>query len=1077
MNASIILAPRHHAELTSLLKELYDPNSLRYHQFLSVVQFADEFSPLPADYQSVVEFAHEHGLTVTGTHANRLVVPVSGTVVQIEAAFHVRMGTYQHPTASRTFFSPDREPSLDLAVPVAHIAGLNNYSLPKPMVRRSTATQGAAATPAVGSGPGGAYLGSDMRSAYYGGTALTGAGQTVGLVEFDGYSRSDVNLTFSNVGQSYSVPIKNVLLDGATGAACQFNPNNCSDAEQVLDIVQPISMAPGLSQVRVYIGNADPEIFSAIASEDVAQEVSISWTWLPDDPSIDDIFFQEMAAQGQSVFAASGDDGEFDPLINNFYPAEDAWVTSVGGTDLVTAGVGAAWSSEVAWSDSGGGISPDGIPIPAWQAGLANASNGGSTTLRNVPDVAMEADTDNYVCNLGTCSGNWGGTSFASPRWAAFTALVNEQAATVGDLPVGFANPALYEIGRSSTSSGDFHDVTSGNDENEGGCCGQSFYFAVPGYDLVTGWGSPAGQNLIDALAPAATPGFRLSASAKSLSINPNSAATTTITVTNLGGFTGIVDLSVSGLPSGVTGSWGSNPTSTSSVLTLTVDASAVRGSYLLTVTGTAGAVTASTGVALEVNAPGFTVAASPATLNLEPGQSTSTTVTVANYAGFSGNVNLAIASTLPTGVTAAWTPSPTTGTSVLTLTASSSATPNLRYIATFTGYSGDLTATNTVALNMGGPDFFLGISPQPSNIVQGGSATSTVTVLPVGGFASPVTLAALQLPPGVTATFNPVTTSGTSTLTMTASGTAPLATSAVEITGAATNCCTNFTAFSQTVTASPTFNLSVSRPSISVTQGGTVTDTISVSPLNGFTGAVTLASPQLCCGMSGSFSTNPTTGRSVFTISESMNAVVGGQYPVVVTGASGDQSSQIVLSVTVNPTPGFTLNPSVPSVSLIQSSSATNTITVTPQTGFSGSVNLAVTSPLPNNVTASFGQNPTTSGSVLTFLAGSSASPGSYPVIVGGTSNGTTITTNFVLNIPQPIAALQLIPVTPCRIVDTRWPAGPFGGPEMDAGATRAFDIPQSACGIPSTAVAYSLNVTVVPDGFAQLSHPVAYR
>jgi hypothetical protein len=1013
LNVSIVLAPRNQAELTGLLGELYDSNSPAYHKFLSVSQFAEQFSPSAEDYEAVVDFAGAHRLVVAGTPANRLVVPVTGTVEQIESAFNVRLGVYQHPTEPRTFYSPDREPSLDLAVPVAHIVGLNDFSIPKPMVTRSTAVEGAA-TAATGAGPGGSYLGSDMRAAYYGGTTLTGAGQSVGLAEFDGYDLSDVSLTFSNSGQSYSVPINNVLLDGATGAACQFIPANCSDAEQVLDVAQAIWMAPDLSQVRVYIGDSDPDILNAIAADDIAQQVSISWTWLPDDPSTDDIFFQEMAAQGQSVFAASGDYGEFDPLINNFYPAEDAWVTSVGGTDLVTTGAGGAWSSETAWSNSGGGISPDGTPLPIWQAGVADASNGGSNTLRNVPDVAMEANTDNYDCNLGACTGTWGGTSFAAPRWAAFMALVNEQAATTGDPQVGFANPALYAIGQSSSYSSDFHDITVGNNDNEGNCCGQAYYNAVPGYDLVTGWGSPTGQDLINNLAPAVAPGFQLSPSTKSLIINPGSSGKTTITVKDLGGFTGSIELSVSGLPSGVTASWGSNPTSSSSALTLTVGTSAVRGSYLVTVTGTSGSVTATTSVALEVNAPGFTVEASPATLRLEPGQSTSTTVILTDEAGFNGSVNLAVTSALPSGVTATWNPDPTTGTSVLTLTASSSATPDLRGMVTIEGSSGSATASATVALNMNGPIFLLGISPEPANIVRGSSTTSTVTVLPAGGFTGSVTLSATQLPAGVTATFNPVTTTGTSTLTMTASSSAALGTSSVQIMGTNASCCASYTNFSQTVTASPTFNLSASSLSLNVTQGGTASDTITVNPLNGFTGSVNLAAANLPSGISASWGTNPTSGTSVLTISAVANAVVGGQYLVVVTGSSGNQTSQNVLDVTVNPPPGFTLSPSSASVSVTAGSSVTDKITVTPQTGFSGSVNLAVTSALPSGASASFGTNPTTGSSVLTLVTSSSTVPGSYPVIIAGTSNGRTVTTNFVLSVEDPVGTSTVLSISP---------------------------------------------------------------
>jgi len=113
--------------------------------------------------------------------ANRMMVPISGTVDQVETAFHVSMRVYRHPKEDRTFYSPDREPALALSVPVFHVAGLDNYSMPHPPLSQAGAGQ---ATPATGAGPGGEYLGSDMRAAYYGGTALTGAGQAVCTVEF-----------------------------------------------------------------------------------------------------------------------------------------------------------------------------------------------------------------------------------------------------------------------------------------------------------------------------------------------------------------------------------------------------------------------------------------------------------------------------------------------------------------------------------------------------------------------------------------------------------------------------------------------------------------------------------------------------------------------------------------------------------------------------------------------------------------------------------------------------------------------------------------------------------------------------
>jgi subtilase family serine protease len=214
MDITLLLPLRNQAELTSLLARLYDSSSPDYHRFLSVAQFTAEFGPTAEDYQTVVNFARASGFTVTASPSNRLIVPIRGSAAQIETAFHVAMNVYRHPTEDRTFYSPDREPSLDPGIPVAHISGLNDFSIPRPMVIRPQAGLPMAAV--SGSGPGGSYLASDMRAAYYGGTTLTGDGQAVGLLEFDGYDLSDVNLTFSSAGQSYSVPVNNVLLDGAT---------------------------------------------------------------------------------------------------------------------------------------------------------------------------------------------------------------------------------------------------------------------------------------------------------------------------------------------------------------------------------------------------------------------------------------------------------------------------------------------------------------------------------------------------------------------------------------------------------------------------------------------------------------------------------------------------------------------------------------------------------------------------------------------------------------------------------------------------------------------------------------------
>ena len=163
LRLNLALPLRNEAELDDLLQKLYDPQSPYFHQFLSVQEFTDRFGPTEEDYAAVVHFAQEHGLTVTSTSSNRLVVNVAGPVSKIETAFHVNMLNFRHPTEARTFYAPDREPSADLRAPMWHISGLDNYSIPHPAsLGRNPEARGSA----TGSGPSGYFLGSDLRAAY-----------------------------------------------------------------------------------------------------------------------------------------------------------------------------------------------------------------------------------------------------------------------------------------------------------------------------------------------------------------------------------------------------------------------------------------------------------------------------------------------------------------------------------------------------------------------------------------------------------------------------------------------------------------------------------------------------------------------------------------------------------------------------------------------------------------------------------------------------------------------------------------------------------------------------------------------
>ncbi len=695
----IVLPLRNQAELENFLQDLYDPSSPFYRRFLTVPEFTARFGPTQEDYDAVVRFADASGFTVVGGSRDGMDVQITGSVAAIETAFHVTLGVYQHPTENRTFYAPDREPTVDLPFQLWHISGLDNYSIPQPLYHHRDLTVNSNAT--TGSCPSTSFCGTDMRAAYYGGTTLTGSGQNIGLLEFYGYDISDLNAYYTNSHQTRTAAVTGISTDG-TSLSCFYN-SGCDDTEQIIDMTQALGMAPGITTLYVYVGSTDTAILSAMTTDSpLPLQLSCSWGWSPADPGADDPYYQKMAAQGQSFFVAAGDSDKW--TISNYpFPAEDANVISVGGTDLTTSGAGGSWSSETGWVYGGGGISPDRIAIPSWQklSGVITSSNGGSTVYRNGPDVSANANFTFYVCaDQITCTANeYGGTSFAAPMWAGYVALANQQAATYGDSAVGFINPAIYPIGLSSSYDTDFHDITSGNNG----------FPAVTGYDLDSGWGSPNGANLINALAPTSeTPNFTISASPSSVSVTQGSNGTSTITTTVSGGLNSAINLSATGQPTGVTVTF--NPTSIAapgsgtSTMTMTVASTTATGTYTITVTGVSsvGSLTHTTTVALTVNAaatPNFTLSASPTSLTITRGSHGTSTITIHPTGGFTGSVALT-ATGMGSGVTAGFVPNSTTSTSVLTLTASGSARTGT-FTITVHGVSGSLSHTTTISLRV----------------------------------------------------------------------------------------------------------------------------------------------------------------------------------------------------------------------------------------------------------------------------------------------------------------------------------------------------------------------------------------
>ncbi len=462
--------------LQALIQQVSDPTSPSYRQYLTVSQFTATYGPSPSDYQALIDWAQSQNLSVVATYPNRLLLDVSGTAADVEQALYVDLNLGLRPDGTQ-FYEPDREPSLDLAIPLLRISGLDNYTL---------------GTPASGSGTNG-YLGQDFRNAY-GCPGLDGSGQTIGIFELDGFNTADINSYLTTAGQPYvtatnqpNVTFNKVLIDGFSGLPSGGGTSK-SDLEVALDVEMVAAMAPGANILVFEAPNNSSygnDVLNAMATTGGMSQASSSWYFAIDGNTQQIV--NAMAAQGTSFFVSSGDGGGYIVSASNLVALDN--LTVVGGTILSMNGSGVSYASETTWSDgngaSGGGFA--GVPIPGYQQGVDMTQNNGSTVTRNLPDVSMVAESIEVIS--GGAPSTRSGTSASAPLWAGFMALTNQQSASNGLGPVGFFNPVLYAIGNiPAIYSADFNDIADGSTN---AFKGSLAFPAVTGYDLATGWGSP----------------------------------------------------------------------------------------------------------------------------------------------------------------------------------------------------------------------------------------------------------------------------------------------------------------------------------------------------------------------------------------------------------------------------------------------------------------------------------------------------------------------------------------------------------------------------------------------------------
>ena len=497
----------------------------------------------------------------------------------------------------------------------------------------------------------------------------TGGTGTIAII--DAYDDPTVQNDLSVFSSQFSLPAVNSTNFEKHMMASTISTDGGWALEISLDVQWAHAIAPNAKILLVEARSSS--LTDLLAAVDYARNrsdvVAISMSWGASEFSTESAYDSYFTSNyGATFFASSGDNG-----AGVIWPSASPNVVAVGGTTLTFSG--GSLASETAWSGSGGGLSAyEAEPSYQTTYGVPGANG-----KRAVPDVSYDADPNSGVSVYDStpysgATGWWqvGGTSAGAPQWAA-----------IQSLGLSASNNNFYQDAKSASYPSYFRDITSGSNG----------YPATTGYDLVTGLGSPLTTNY----APVTTPDFSISASPGTQTVVQGGSANYSIVITSLNGFTGAVNLSVSGLPTGGNGTFNPNPTTSSSSLSIMTSTSTPAGTYSLTITGISGNLTRTTSVTLVVNPPGFSLSASPASRTIRQGSSTTYTITIVPTGGFTGNVSLSV-SGLSSQTTGTFSPNPTTSSSTLTIR-TSSRTARGTYKLTISGVSGTLTSRTTVTL------------------------------------------------------------------------------------------------------------------------------------------------------------------------------------------------------------------------------------------------------------------------------------------------------------------------------------------------------------------------------------------
>jgi Pro-kumamolisin, activation domain/Bacterial Ig-like domain (group 3) len=1059
------------ADLARLLEEQQDPNSPNYHAWLTEDQYADRFGLTPAELARVVAWLEAEGLRIDYVSRSRTWVMFSGSAGQVQSAFHTEIHGYEVNGASH--FANATDPSIPeaLAPLIWLVRGLDDFRIAPPRLKLKPA-------PDYTSGgshaltPGDIATIYDINALYQNG--FSGSGQKIAVVGQTDIYLSDIEAFRTEFGLPSNNP-ELVLVAGSP------DPGVSSDdlIESSLDLEYAGGVAPDATVIFVY----STDVFTSVAyaiDQDLAPLISMSYGGCESEisswPASTGAYYESVAQQANALgitwLAASGDSGAAacdygsgiqaasHGLAVNF-PASVPEVTAVGGTEF-NEGSGTYWSAtnnanlssalsyipEIAWNDTaaGGGLAATGggasiiFSKPSWQTGTGVPNDG----VRDVPDVSFDASNDHDPYLIYADGDYWyvGGTSASTPVFSAILALLNGYLVSNGILSqagVGNINPTLYRLAQ--TTTGVFHDITAGNNivpcvNGSPNCSnGQLGYSAGPGYDQATGLGSLDAYNLATQWAASLAGATATAVVANPASLAPGGSTVLTATVRATSGTTspaGSVSFAVGETALGSGTLSGSGGSATAS---LTVNGSQLSSGGNLIAASYEGS-------------PAFLASSGSITVNVNGGATScnySLSADSVSVGPGAGNATVNVQST--TGC--AWTAS--SNASWLAITSGSSGSGD--------GTVGYSFAANTGATALAGT---LTIAGQTFTVTQA-EIPPPLAFYPL----TPCRIADTRVSFGFSGTFGPPSLVGAATRSF------PILQSACNVSATAQAYSLNITVVPSGalgyLTAWPTGSATPEVSTINAPEGGVVANAAIVSA--GTNGAVSLyasSETDVLIDIDGYFAP-PGEPQALTFYSVTPCRVADTRTGFGFSGAFGPPS------LVGGATRDFP----------VQQSSCG--ILPTAQVY---SVRMTVLAPGPLGYLTTWPEGQTLPNA-STLNAPNGGVVGNQAFVPAGTETGGPVSvfvndnTDLLIDVngyfapSGSLGALQFYPLTPCRVADTRAGfgfSGAFGPPSLIEGATRNFPMFSSSCGIPSSAQAYSLNLTAVVPSSGELGYLTAF-